>query len=96
MFHYLWVSTLFYFIVPYIYVFDITFIVFQALIKKVLQTWGDTEPPIFLIEPELLYKILEQINYSENEDLCTVFCHAKAKTISFGVFADQVYMVRVY
>ncbi|KAK3091270.1 hypothetical protein FSP39_018499 [Pinctada imbricata] len=58
-------------------------------------TWGDIVPAIFLIEPDLLYKVLEQENYSDNEDKCAVFCHIKARTVSFGVLGDYVIMEEV-
>lgn len=63
--------------------------------KKVLTVWEDLEDVIFVIEPEILYKIQEQENYSDNEGRCAVFCHLKKKAVTFGVFGHRVAMVCV-
>lgn len=63
--------------------------------KKVLTVWEDLEDVIFVIEPEILYKIQEQENYSDNEGRCAVFCHQKKKAVTFGVFGHRVAMVCV-
>lgn len=58
-----------------------------------MDIWDDLEDTIFVIEPEILYKILEQENYSDNEGRCAVFCHLTKKAIAFGVFGHKVAMV---
>nr|XP_022313704.1 fukutin-like isoform X1 [Crassostrea virginica] len=64
----------------------------KLLVKKVMDIWDDLEDTIFVIEPEILYKILEQENYSDNEGRCAVFCHLTKKAIAFGVFGHKVAM----
>ncbi|XP_061192581.1 ribitol-5-phosphate transferase FKTN-like [Saccostrea echinata] len=62
----------------------------KQMVKKVLTVWKDLEDTLFVIEPEILYKILEQENYSDNEGRCAVFCHITRKAVTFGVFGHRV------
>lgn len=58
-----------------------------------MAVWEDLEDALFVIEPEVLYKIVEQENYSDNEGRCAVFCHLTKRAIAFGVFGHKVAMV---
>lgn len=64
----------------------------KLLVKKVIAVWEDLEDALFVIEPEVLYKIVEQENYSDNEGRCAVFCHLTKRAIAFGVFGHKVAM----
>lgn len=69
------------------------FSLLQLLVKKVMAVWEDLEDALFVIEPEVLYKIVEQENYSDNEGRCAIFCHLTKRAIAFGVFGHKVAMV---
>lgn len=73
---------------------DIFFFLFlQLFVKKVMVVWEDFEDVLFVIEFEVLYKIVEQENYSDNEGRCVVFCYLIKRVIVFGVFGYKVVMV---